>query len=175
MLRRTEVLLLSNNNKNTVNFGGMGVGFVSLIMIFAVICLTVLSVLSYQAAGANDILNDKSAAFTREYYAADSRAKEKLFLLDELALTASDGFFESDLVAMCEEALPEAKLRNTPEGIEIRFTEPVNDRLGLEVSIVFYSFSPDGSRYRIQEWKTVSAADDASDEPLGVWDGSMFN
>lgn len=164
-----------SDKKKTSGFGGMGVGYVSLIMIFAVICLTVLAVLSYQAAGANDILNEKSAAFTREYYAADSRAKEKLLLLDKYALTASEGFFESDFTSLCEEALPEVGLRSVPEGIEASFTEPINERLSMSVSIVFYSFPADGDRYLVKEWKTVSAAAEETDEPLGVWDGSMFN
>ncbi len=164
-----------NEKKNSTGTGGMGVGYVSLIMIFAVICLTVLAVLSYQAAGANDILNDKSGAFTREYYAADSRAKEKLALLDDMALTASAGFFSDDFAVLCGEEIPDAAVRSVPEGVEVSFIEPINDRLDLKVSIVFYSFSADGSRYRIDEWRSLSAVTDTTDEALGVWDGSMFN
>lgn len=164
-----------NRKSNVTGTGGMGVGYVSLIMIFAVICLTVLAVLSYQAAGANDILNEKSGAFTREYYAADSRAKEKLMLLDECALTASEGFFSDDFAVLCSEKLSDVTVRTVPEGAEVSFTEPMNDRLNLRVSVMFYSFCADGSRYRITEWRTSSAVADTTDEVLDVWDGSMFN
>ncbi len=164
-----------NKKSSPTASGGMGVGYVSLIMIFAVICLTVLAVLSYQAAGANDILNDKSAAFTSEYYAADSRAKEKLFVLDECALAAADGFFEDDFTALCTERLPDVSLRNVPEGTEVSFSEPINDRLELRVCIVFCDISADGSRFRVIEWRTASVNTDNTDEALGVWDGSMFN
>ncbi len=164
-----------SDRKNSIGSSGMGVGYVSLIMIFAVICLTVLAVLSYQAAGANTVLNTKSAAYTSEYYAADGRAKEKLQILDGYAMIASQGFFEDDLTALCEENMPDVKLRNSPEGITAEFTEYINDRLCLKVSVTFYSFSADGERYRINEWKSVASSAEESEEPLGVWDGSMFN
>ncbi len=166
---------MKDKKSSALGSGGMGVGYVSLVMIFSVICLTVLAVLSYQAAGANDILNDKSGRFTSEYYAADSRAKEKLALLDEIALEVSDGFFSDDFTAACVEELPDVRVKSTPEGVEVSFAEPVNERLSLDVQITFYSFSADGNRYSITEWKTVPAAQDETDEALGVWDGSMFN
>ncbi len=165
---------MSNRKSGGTGAGGMGVGYVSLVMIFSVICLTVLAVLSYQAAGANDILNEKSGRFTGEYYSADSSAKQTLCRLDEIALTSTGGFFEDDFTALCGEALPEVRLRSVPEGVEASFTEPINDRLRLDVSVIFYS-RPSDSRYSITEWKSVSAAQDETDEALGVWDGSMFN
>ncbi len=164
-----------SDKKNSIGSSGMGVGYVSLIMIFAVICLTVLAVLSYQAAGANAVLNEKGAAYTSQYYAADGRAKEKLMALDGYSLSASQGFFEDDFTALCEENMPDVQLRNSPDGITAEFTEYINDRLSLKVSIKFYSFSDDGKRYRIEEWKSVASASEESEEPLGVWDGSMFN
>lgn len=166
---------MSERKQNNVGSSGMGVGYVSLIMIFAVICLTVLAVLSYQAAGANELLNEKSAAYSSEYYAADGRAKEKLLMLDKYALEASYGFFESNFCDLCEENLPDVKLTSSPEGVTAEFTEQINDRLSLRVSILFLSFSADGARYRINEWKSISADSEETDEPLGVWDGSMFN
>lgn len=166
---------MRDDKQSTTESTGMGVGYVSLIMIFAVICLTVLAVLSYQAAGANTILNTKSAAYTSEYYAADGRAKEKLLLLDENALLASAGFFEDDFIALCGETIPEVQLTSSSEGVTAEFTEPINDRLNLKVSVIFYHFSVDGVRYRINEWKSVSSVLDETEEPLGVWDGSMFN
>lgn len=163
-----------NKNKNIGNTG-MGVGFVSLIMIFAVICLTVLAVLSYQAAGANDILNTKSAEFTREYYAADTAAKEKLMYLDELAFMASSDFFEEDFIALCEDEVSDVIISRTANGVELSYSEPVNDRLFLKAEILFTSNPSDAGRYSISEWKIVSLLPDETDDPIGVWDGSMFN
>ncbi len=166
---------MSNNEKRSLGSGGMGVGYVSLVMIFSVICLTVLAVLSYQAAGANDILNRKSGDFTAEYYEADSNAKNILMQLDEAALQVSAGFFEEDFTCVCNEILDTAKISASPEGVEVSFTQPINDRLNLDIRIMFYSNSVDGSRYRILQWNTASADTAETEEPLGVWDGSMFN
>lgn len=166
---------MSDNKNKSIGNTGMGVGFVSLIMIFAVICLTVLAVLSYQAAGANGILNTKSAEFTREYYAADTAAKEKLMLLDELALTASKGFFEDDFIALCEEEAADVNISRTANGIELSYSVPVNDRLFLKVEAVFTFNSSETKRYSINEWKIVSSLPDETEEPIGVWDGSMFD
>lgn len=160
-----------NNNKSSVEGRGMGVGYVTLIMLFAVICLTVLASLSYQAASANDKLNEKSIAFTDGYYAADSRAKERLAKLDEAAkLSFDSGFFEDSFAAFCEED-DEIRLRRIAEGFEISFEEAVSENLGLSVKIVFFSVPSDGVRYSVEEWKTVSLSDTQEENTLGVWDG----
>ena len=154
--------------------GGMGTGFVSLIMIFSVICLAVLAVMSYQAASGNDVLNEKSIAYTKEYYEADSRAKEKLMLLDKAALNAADGFFESDFETLCLE-IEGVTLKKCMEGFNTEYTEAINDRLSIKVSAVFYSMPTENGRYRITSYKTVSADSAEDEKPLGVWDGSTFN
>lgn len=160
-------------DKRKAASGGMGVGYVTLIMIFAVISLAVLAVMSYHAAGANDILNEKSVAATKEYYAADSRVQEKLMLLDKAALTAHQGFFESDFEQLCAD-MDGLTLRRGMEGFTVEFTEDINDRLSISVSAVFTSMPTVNGRYRILSYKTVSADAAEEDKPLGVWDGSTF-
>lgn len=150
---------------------GMGVGYVTLIMLFAVICLTVLAALSYQAARANDKLNEKSVSFTDSFYAADYRAKEQLSQLDSAALAAhNSGFFEDSFSMYCSER-DKFITRNTSEGFEVSFSESINNTLALSVKIVFFNTPENGVRYRIQEWKTTVVSDDTEDETLGVWNG----
>ncbi len=161
---------MSDNQKNISQERGMGVGYVSLIMIFAVICLTVLASLSYQAARANDKLNEKSIAFTDSYYAADNRAKELLSKLDESAMTAYEsGFFDESFA----DGYENVNVRKTADGYEVSFVEPVNERLSLSVKISF-SDIPENGRYKIIEWKTVSVSD-MSEDTLGVWDGENLS
>lgn len=153
---------------------GMGVGYVSLIMLFAVICLTVIATLSYQAARANDKLNEKGVSFTDGYYAADSSAKLILSELDYAAYTAhQSGFFEDSFPEFCSE-YENVTLKNTAEGYEVSFKENISERLLLSVKLVFFPTVSDGERYRIAEWKTVSADTDTDDGSLGVWDGENF-
>lgn len=151
----------------------MGVGYVTLIMLFAVICLTVLAALSYQAARANDKLNEKSVSFTREFYDADTRAKERLCSLDEAAyLALQSGFFEDSFGMYCSET-EGITVRRVPEGTEVSFTEPISAGLRLSVRITFFSAPADDKRYRIEEWKTA-AVTDGEDDTLGVWTGESL-
>ncbi len=154
---------------------GLGVGYVSLIMLFAVICLTVLAVLSYQAAGSNEMLNERSSSFNKEYYAADGRAKSILMRLDNAALSAhNDGFFEDSFIAECEQ-LTAVELIRTAEGFTASYTEAINDRLSLSVNVVFFSVPQQGRRYRIDSWKTVPVEQAEQGDSLGVWDGVLFH
>ncbi len=160
-----------SDDKKLPESRGMGVGYVSLIMLFAVICLTVLATLSYQAARANDKLNEKSVSFTTAYYNADNRAKRLLSQLDEKALISCEsGFFGESFAEYCGE-YEVVTLRNVPEGCEVSFSEEISDNLRLSVVITFFSNPDDGVRYRVEEWKTVADLKD-TDENLGVWDGT---
>ncbi len=159
--------------KKTSQQRGMGVGYVTLIMLFAVICLTVLAALSYQAARANDKLNEKSMSFTKEFYAADTMAKERLFSLDEAAyLALQSGFFEDSFGMYCSET-EGITARRVPEGTEVSFSEPVGTSLRLSVRITFFSAPAGAERYRIDEWKTT-AVSDGGDDTLGVWTGESL-
>lgn len=162
------------DKKRSFFSGGMGVGYVTLMMIFAVICLTVLAVMAYRAASANDVLNEKSIAYTQEYYEADGRAKEKLMLLDKAAYNAHESaFFDSSFEDACA-CIEGVTLKKTMEGYTAEYSEPINERLCIMVSIMFYSSPRGGVRYRIISYKTV-AADESGEEPaLGVWDGSTI-
>ena len=161
-----------NDERRSSEERGIGVGYVTLIMLFAVICLTVLASLSYQAARANDKLNEKSISFTNGFYSADSRAKETLSELDNWAKEAHEaGFFDDSFPLMCEEN-EELSVKKVQEGYEISFSYPVSENLKLSAVVVFYSTPSEGQRYFIDSWKTVAVTSD-SDENLGVWDGNM--
>lgn len=163
-----------DEKKRIPHSGGIGVGYVSLIMLFAVITLTVLAVLSYQAACANETLNDRSVTFGKEYYAADGRAKEMLMKLDEGAVLAhGSGFFEDSFIEYCEE-LGCVSAKRSQGGVSVHYSEPLNERMELVVNILFYSDSQEQSRYDIQMWKTVPVSDDNESDDLGVWDGTGF-
>ncbi len=154
---------------------GMGVGYVSLIMLFAVICLTVIATLSYQAARANDKLNEKGISFTDGYYEADTSAKKLLSELDYAAYTAHEsGFFDDSFSEFCSE-FENVSVKNTASGYEVSFKEDISERLLLSVKVVFFSAPTDEGRYRIDEWKTITADADSDEGSLGVWDGENFN
>jgi len=172
-----------NENKNPISEGrGVGVGYVTLIMLFAVICLTVLASLSYQAARANDKLNEKSVYFTSWYYLADGRMNEVLSVLDEAAYEAHEtGFFADSfetiynekLSVLADQVYDNAVIKRVQEGFMVSYSCPVTDNLELSAEFLFFDMPIDDRRYEIKKWKTVAVTDETDEETLGVWDGSM--
>lgn len=161
-----------NKNKGA-RFTGLGIGYVSIIILFVIIALTVLAVLSFQAAGSDIVLTEKSAAFTAEYYAADTAAKQKLAELDGAAEQAGEVFFEDSFAEAAEQL--GASAAAVPEGVRTEYSVAINERQQLYVSVVFFS-APEahgGERYRVDRWQsgTETAADE--DEHLVVWDGTF--
>lgn len=149
---------------------GMGVGYVSVMLIFAVICLTVFAVMSFRAASANDGFNVRSGDYLKEYYAADSAAKSRLAELDGIAKSAAEsGFFEEEFEAAAE-TIEGVTLTRIANGYSANWAVKINDRQELAVSVEFTS---DGG-CEITRWqsRTVST-EDSSDSHLGVWDGSF--
>lgn len=158
------------DKKNKINSTGMGVGYVSVMLIFAVICLTVFAVMSFRAASANDGFNVRSGDYLREYYAADSAAKSRLAELDGIAKSAAEsGFFEDEFEAAAD-ALGGITLNRIMNGYSANWSVKINDRQELAISV---DFTSDGG-CEITRWqsRTVST-EDSSDSHLGVWDGSF--
>lgn len=149
---------------------GMGVGYVSVMLIFAVICLTLFAVMSFRAASANDGFNVRSGDYLKEYYAADSAAKSRLAELDGIAKSAAEsGFFEEEFEAAAE-TIEGVTLTRIANGYSANWAVKINDRQELAISVEFTS---DGG-CEITRWqsRTVST-EDSSDSHLGVWDGSF--
>lgn len=158
--------------KKNNNFSGIGVGYVSVMMIFAVICLTVFAVLSLRASSSSYELNKKSNSYTTDYYTADNRAKAILAELDETAYYAhASGFFEDSFgEAVMSDGV---KLFPVSDGFRAEYSVPLNNNLALEVKVIFYSDTSahSGARYAIISWNTSGIMSEETDAPLNVWDG----
>ena len=151
-------------------FGGtIGVGYVSIMLIFTVICLTIFAVLSFQAAYSDSRLIDRSEGFTQQYYKADSRAKEILAELDGAALVASQGFDFGEEFAGAASELDGVRAQQTPGGVRVDYSVEINDRQSLAVSVLFYS-APSAGRYDILGWQSITS-DTSDDSHQNVWDG----
>lgn len=156
------------NKKNSTS--GLGVGYVSVMIIFAVICLTIFAVLSFSAASSSDGFNKRSGDYLKQYYAADSAAKSKLAQLDGIAKTAAEtGFFEDEFESAVSEQIEGIALSRIAGGFSAVWTEKINDRQELSVEVDFTS----GGNYEITRWQTGTISEDSSDSHLGVWDGSF--
>lgn len=158
------------NKKDRLNTSGLGVGYVSVMIIFAVICLTIFAVLSFSAASSSDGFNKRSGDYLKQYYAADSAAKSRLAQLDGIAkIVMETGFFEDEFEAAVSEQLAGVALNRIADGFSAVWTEKINDRQELFVTVNFTS----GGDCEIIRWQTGAVSEDSSESHLGVWDGSF--
>lgn len=134
---------------NEKRFSPPPVGGISLLIVFAVLCLTVFALLSLTTVRANMRLADASVQAAADFYAADLEAQTVL-----------------------------ARLRSgeVPEGVSMEdgvytYACPVSETQELQVAV-----RVDGAAYRILRWQLVSSAGWENDESLELWDGdgTMF-
>ena len=122
------------------------VGGSSLLVIFAVLCLTVFALLALSTVQAGSRLSDRSAQAVLDYYQADSRA---------------------------EAILAQLRRGERPTGVEAegdgryRYACPISDTQTLMVEV-----QVDGSRYTVLRWQAVSTTQWQAEEDIDVWSGS---
>lgn len=120
------------------------VGGSSLLVIFAVLCLTVFALLGLSTVQADRRLSDASAETVRAYYAADVQAEKILAQLRE---------------------------GQVPQGVAVNgefyaYVCPISDTQELQVQLR----CSDGT-WEVLEWKAVSTASWETDDTITVWDG----
>lgn len=121
------------------------IGVSSLMVIFAVLCLTVFALLSVSTVRADQRLSENAAQAVESYYLADCAAEELL-----------------------------ARLRNgeRPEGVREEngvfvYACPISDTQTLAVAV-----EVKGADYNILRWQAVSTADWQAGDQLPVWQGN---
>lgn len=129
-------------NKKSMRFPPIGGS--SLLVIFAVLCLSVFALLSLSTAQAGGRLSDASAQAVSDYYRADCRA---------------------------EEILAQLRSGQLPEGVSVEdgvysYTCPISDTQALAVSVRL-----DRNHYTVLRWQAVSTIEWTPDESIDLWDG----
>jgi hypothetical protein len=127
-------------------FSPPAVGASSLLVIYAVLCLTVFALLGLSTVQADGRLSDASANAVTAYYAADCQA---------------------------EEILSRLRAGEMPEGVSEQdglytYACPISDTQELTVEVRL-----DGDAYTVLRWQAGSTADWQADESLDVWDGTL--
>lgn len=122
------------------------VGGSSLLVIFAVLCLTIFSLLGLSTVQAERRMAEASHQAVQHYYEADTEAE---LILAKLRLGD----------------LPD---NVTKEGNLYSYTCQVSETQALEVEVQITEES-----YRILRWQLVSTTEWEEQEDLDVWDGSM--
>ena len=121
------------------------IGGSSLLVIFAVLCLTVFALLGLSTAQAGQRLSEASAAVTAGYYKADAQAEQILAQL-------RSGEVPENVTALADN--------------RYAYACPVSDTQELQVEV-----QVSGRAYRILRWQTVSTADWEAEDDMTVWDG----
>ena len=122
-----------------------GVGISSLLVIFAVLCLSVFAVLSLSEAQIQKALGDKTQGQIEAYYDADCRAQEILAKL------------------RVGEVPPEV----TGENGNYSYCCKISDTQTLWVQVRI-----EKENYQILRWQTVSSVQWQPEDDLPVWNGS---
>ena len=132
------------NERRNDRFTPPAVGGVSLLVVFAVLCLTVFALLGLATVQADVRLANTSARAVSDYYAADCAAQEIL-----------------------------ARLRNEelPEGVDVdgdtyRFSCPISEGQTLEAEVRL-----EGGNCTVLRWQAVSSGEWTFDDGLDLWDG----
>lgn len=142
---------MAQQDRSRERFSPPAVGGISLLVAFAVLCLTVFALLALTTVQADNRLADASAKAVTDYYAADCQAQEIL-----------------------------ARLRNgeRPEGVEFsgsgllhaQYVVPISDTQELQVSVILKETAD--REYVIERWQAAPSVEWESDESLDVWDGN---
>ena len=137
---------------------GMGVGSVSVILIFSILCLTIFSLITLSISRNNSALADARADLVVSYYEAD--AKSELIVAHIKESIETDGKFPT-------------KVGDTT--IELNF----DDDLGIETAVFIYPISDekelyvrvamDGNKLRVLNWQMLNIGEWEFDGSLGVW------
>lgn len=153
--------------------GSLGTGYVTVIMIFVVICLAILAALSFKTVMNNYGIGDVGRKNSAAYYSAEESANRKLAELDGAAAEAHKAGTVA-LLADCIQSAGVNAVQDT-EGVRAEWTEPVTDKMSLHCSVLFYSAPElhEGRRYEIKQWKT-DVGTGTDEVRITVWDGSLF-
>lgn len=127
------------------SFSPPAVGISSLLVIFAVLCLTIFALLSISTVLADGRLGDKVATAVTDYYAADCEA-------------------EAILAQLRSGDIPENVTKE--DGI-FSYACPISDTQTLAVQVKL-----DGASYQILRWQAVSTVSWEADERIPVWNGN---
>lgn len=130
--------------KKQESFSPTAVGGSSLLVIFAVLCLTVFALLSLSSVQAERRLADAATQSVVDYYEADLKAEEIFARL------------------RCGEKIDEIEEKDGNYHFEV----PISGRQSLAVTL-----TRKGDTWSVLRWQAVTV-EDALDDSLNVWKGS---
>lgn len=147
---------------------GVHVGGASILMIFAVLCLTVFSVLSFVTAHQEWKLAQKSAQVMQQYYEADWQCETYYEEINKM-LQMSDSV--EQLAEKCDLLAKEYDINmelTRQEGqYAITYAVPMDENQKLQVQLI----ADDAGVLQIKQWKVLAIRQLVYEDRISVWDG----
>ena len=141
---------------------GANVGFISLLMIVMVLCLTMFVALSLTSAHADRVLTDRTGATISDYYTAQNEYQGFLAELDAVLVNIDWNTVDAQAVGRILDGslalLINDRVAFDKETRLIRASWPAGERLVLQAEILVNTANH-GARYSVQSLVTVTATD----------------
>lgn len=141
------------DNRKNRRFSPPAAGGASLLVVFAVLCLTIFALLSLTTVQADARLADASVQAVADYYAADLEAQTILARLRAGERPEGVTFSGSGL-------------------LRAEYTCRISDTQELQVSVILEGIAD--RDYVIERWQAAPSVEWESDESLELWDGMPF-
>jgi hypothetical protein len=136
--------------------GGIGVGSASIVLVFAVLCLTIFSLITFVVAGNDRALVDARVQLVSGYYEAEALAESVMFeLLTAETTPASIRGVEIN-----------TRWDDTLNAVTTYFFSPISDIKALYVTLAIRDDS-----YDILGWRLYSVDEWKFDTSINIWTG----
>jgi len=136
--------------------GGLGVGSASIVLVFAVLSLTIFSLITFYVAGNDKSLTDAKANAAVSYYDADARAEK---ILSEIIASPITPGSVNDTIIYIEPS---------DDGV----TETMSFMTSIsEISALYVKVSRNDNTFSILSWKMIMIDDWNHDDSLNLWPG----
>ena len=136
---------------------GVGVGSASIVLVVAVLCLSVFSLITFVVAGNSKALADTEARLVEGYYDADLHAER---ILDEIL---NGDYYADNILGVEIDRYWDMEL----DADIIQYVCPLpGSEKWLYVKLAFYMDS-----YDIASWRLQDTSDWVIDEGMNVWTG----
>lgn len=137
---------------------GVNIGSASIVMIFAVLCLTVFSTLSFVTANHERNLANKSATAALQYYEADWRCEEKYQQIYEIL---QSGLKIDEIQKLG------VQVKTAEMVCYLTYAVDIDEQQQLQVRLAVL---PEG-KISTEQWKVITTKQWQYDDHVDVWDG----
>lgn len=160
----------SDNINTSRNGGGIGVGSASIVLIFAVLCLTTFSLIAYIVASNNKAIVDAETELVTGYYEADALAERIMLEVETLGIVPMGYDSGNETIGIIALYLKYDEQLDTDIAF---FHVPILNIEQNEIShkSLYVSFAENGGSFDILSWRMVDTDEWQADGSVNVWTG----